>query len=91
MILGLDVGGTQTDAVVLENGQVRAHTKTVNRPELLETLGQSLDKTLAGIEPDKIQRMVFSTTDGHQRRGHGQHGSDGHDRFGRTRHESPMV
>ncbi|ACL04700.1 Hydantoinase/oxoprolinase [Desulfatibacillum aliphaticivorans] len=62
MILGLDVGGTQTDAVVLEDGHVRAHTKTVNRPELLETLGQSLDKTLAGIEPDKIQRMVFSTT-----------------------------
>ncbi|MBI9074240.1 MAG: hydantoinase/oxoprolinase family protein [Desulfatibacillum sp.] len=62
MILGLDVGGTQTDAVVLENGKVRAHSKTVNRPELLETLGLSLDKTLAGIDPGKIQRMVFSTT-----------------------------
>lgn len=62
MILGLDVGGTQTDAVLLDNGKVCVHTKTVNSPKLLETLGRSLDKTLPGVDTGQIKRMVFSTT-----------------------------
>ncbi|MFP4474064.1 MAG: hydantoinase/oxoprolinase family protein [Desulfatibacillaceae bacterium] len=62
MILGLDVGGTQTDAVLLHEGSVVAATKTVNLPDLLDTLQAALDKTLAGVEAGQIERMVFSTT-----------------------------
>ncbi|MDI6797668.1 MAG: hydantoinase/oxoprolinase family protein [Desulfatibacillaceae bacterium] len=63
MILGLDVGGTQTDAVILENGQIVASCKTVNRPNLLETLNLALDDILSFVDsPSKIRRMVFSTT-----------------------------
>jgi N-methylhydantoinase A/oxoprolinase/acetone carboxylase beta subunit len=62
MILGLDVGGTQTDAVLIENGAVVAESKTVNSGDLISTLRAALDKTLAGVSPRQIERMVFSTT-----------------------------
>ncbi|MBW1989884.1 MAG: hydantoinase/oxoprolinase family protein [Deltaproteobacteria bacterium] len=62
MILGLDVGGTQTDAVLVCEGQVAAHVKVVNRPDLLETLSRALDGVLSGVGVSRIRRMVFSTT-----------------------------
>ncbi|MEW5734470.1 MAG: hydantoinase/oxoprolinase family protein [Thermodesulfobacteriota bacterium] len=62
MILGLDVGGTQTDAVLIKDGRVLAQVKTANRPELLDTLAEALSEILADIPAESIRRMVFSTT-----------------------------
>ncbi|VBB41733.1 Hydantoinase/oxoprolinase [uncultured Desulfatiglans sp.] len=62
MILGLDVGGTQTDAVLIDESGVLLETKTPTSDDLLQTLRESLDKTLDGVEPAGIERMVFSTT-----------------------------
>ncbi len=62
MILGLDVGGTQTDAVLLNQHEVVAETKTPTGDNLLETLREALKKTLHGVHPDQVERMVFSTT-----------------------------
>ncbi len=62
MILGLDVGGTQTDAVILSEGKVLSATKTDTGEDLLETLRTSIGKTLEGIDPAEISRMSFSTT-----------------------------
>jgi N-methylhydantoinase A len=62
MILGLDVGGTQTDAVLLNGHEVVAETKTPTGDDLLGTLREALQKTLQGVRPDQVERMVFSTT-----------------------------
>ncbi|MFH1885364.1 MAG: hydantoinase/oxoprolinase family protein [Pseudomonadota bacterium] len=62
MILGLDVGGTQTDAVLVSGGRVLAHAKVVNRPDLIQTLSLALDQVLSGVDASCIRRMVFSTT-----------------------------
>ncbi len=62
MILGLDVGGTQTDAVLLNQHEVVSETKTPTGDDLLETLREFLKKTLYGIRPEQVERMVFSTT-----------------------------
>ncbi|MBN2123732.1 MAG: hypothetical protein JW821_05545 [Deltaproteobacteria bacterium] len=62
MILGLDVGGIQTDAVLVNKKGIIAETKTPTGDNLIETLRTSLDKTLSGIDSGEIRRMVFSTT-----------------------------
>jgi N-methylhydantoinase A len=62
MILGLDVGGTQTDAVLLDDHGVLGETKTPTGEDLLETLRTAVEKVTAGIDPGQIKRMVFSTT-----------------------------
>ncbi len=62
MILGLDVGGTQTDTVLVDETGVVAATKTPTGDNLLDTLRQALDRTLFDTGPAQIERMVFSTT-----------------------------
>jgi len=62
MILGLDVGGTQTDGVVLDGNRLISHGKTATGSDLLETLSVALEKTLSGLDNRRIERMVFSTT-----------------------------
>ncbi|OPX36244.1 MAG: hypothetical protein B1H13_14900 [Desulfobacteraceae bacterium 4484_190.3] len=62
MILGLDVGGTQTDAVLLDEQGVLAETKTPTGEDLLETLRTAISEVTSAIDPGKIKRMVFSTT-----------------------------
>jgi N-methylhydantoinase A len=62
MILGLDVGGTQTDAVLLDDHGVLGETKTPTGEDLLETLRTAVEKVTAGIDSGQIKRMVFSTT-----------------------------
>lgn len=61
-ILGLDVGGTQTDAVLIGPTGVIASTKTPTRDDLLDTLRRSLEATLAGEDPKRVGRLAFSTT-----------------------------
>lgn len=62
MILGIDVGGTQTDAVLLDGAVVLAETKTPTGEDLLDTLRKAIDKTILGVASEEISRMVFSTT-----------------------------
>ncbi len=62
MILGLDVGGTQTDTVLIDGEQIVAETKIPTGEDLLSTLRQALESILAGVQPREIERMAFSTT-----------------------------
>ncbi len=62
--LGVDIGGTFTDAVLEANGQ-RYSTKvltTYGAPEdaILESMGQVCRK--AGIQPDAIEQIIHGTT-----------------------------
>ena len=62
--LGVDIGGTFTDAVLEANGQ-RYSTKvltTYGAPEdaILESMGQLCRK--AGIQPDAIEQIIHGTT-----------------------------
>ncbi|MFZ5644184.1 MAG: hydantoinase/oxoprolinase family protein [Bacillota bacterium] len=62
MYIGLDVGGTYTDAVLLEKGQVRAWTKVPTREDLLTSLMEAFDAIMKGVPSDLIERVVLSTT-----------------------------
>ena len=62
MILGLDVGGTQTDTVLIDGDRILKATKIPTGDNLLLTLRTALDGILSGVEPEQIERMAFSTT-----------------------------
>ncbi|MEG6615641.1 hydantoinase/oxoprolinase family protein [Peptococcaceae bacterium 1198_IL3148] len=63
MYIGIDVGGTSTDAVLLSNGRVQATAKVYNTPNnLLSDLVQALDTLMKGVTADEIERVVLSTT-----------------------------
>ena len=62
MWLGIDVGGTYTDAVVLEGGRVLAAAKRPTSGDLLQGILGALDEVLKSIEVSRIERVAFSTT-----------------------------
>jgi N-methylhydantoinase A/oxoprolinase/acetone carboxylase beta subunit len=63
MIIGLDVGGTHTDAILLSKEGVVRTVKVPTDPDaLFETIVQALEKTIAGINTKSIHRAVLSTT-----------------------------
>ncbi len=63
MLIGIDVGGTTTDAVLIENGKVRSTAKVPTEPQnLLESLISALDAVSEGVSPGQLERVVFSTT-----------------------------
>lgn len=62
MFIGVDVGGTCTDAVLLDDKGVRATAKVATRTELLASLTEALDQVTAGISKDQIERVNISTT-----------------------------
>jgi N-methylhydantoinase A len=63
MIIGLDVGGTHTDGVLIGNGcilrQVKVATDTCN---LFDCVCACLDKITRDVPPQSIRRAVLSTT-----------------------------
>ena len=63
MLLGVDVGGTFTDAVLVNSGMIikQAKVKTTQE-EVLQGILQSLDIVLAGNDPSAISRVVVSST-----------------------------
>lgn len=63
MLLGIDVGGTFTDAVVLVDGQVVASAKLpTTQHELLNSVINAIDKVLTTIDAQQIKRVALSTT-----------------------------
>ncbi len=63
MILGIDVGGTHTDAVLLEDYKVKKKTKVLtNQRHLVSSLLGVMDEILRDENPEALERVVFSTT-----------------------------
>ncbi|MCQ1536818.1 hydantoinase/oxoprolinase family protein [Methanosarcina sp. KYL-1] len=63
MLIGIDVGGTTTDAVLIGNGEVYSTAKVATEPQnLLISLLTALDAVSGEIPPERIKRVVFSTT-----------------------------
>lgn len=63
MIIGLDVGGTHTDAVLLsEKGLEREIKVPTDTSNLFNTVLSGFDLLLDGIDSSKIKRVVISTT-----------------------------
>jgi len=63
MLIGIDVGGTTTDAVLVEGGRVfRSAYVPTDHDNLLGCLLSALDKLTEGVSPYKIERVVLSTT-----------------------------
>ncbi len=63
MIIGLDVGGTHTDVVLLGPGGLENRVKVLTDPtNLFSTVLTGLDKITEKIDPQQITRVVLSTT-----------------------------
>ena len=63
MHLGLDVGGTHTDAVLIEKGKLVASYKAVtNHEDLLSSVTSALDEVTKKSTKNKIERISLSTT-----------------------------
>lgn len=60
MLLGIDVGGTFTDAVLIADGQVVAAAKTpTTRQSLLNGVVTVIDKVLTGVDAKKSGGLPF--------------------------------
>lgn len=63
MIIGLDVGGTHTDVILLDGRKLIREVKIATDPDnLFQTLQTGLDAIIEGIDPKSIRRAVLSTT-----------------------------
>lgn len=63
MLVGIDVGGTNIDGVLIENKKIIKTSKNhVDRDKLFETIKSTLLELLEGIDPAKIERINLSTT-----------------------------
>lgn len=62
MYIGIDVGGTCTDAVLLDNGLVRATAIVPSSDDIITSLLGALDQIMKGVPAELIERVVFSTT-----------------------------
>lgn len=63
MLIGIDVGGTTTDAVLIRNGEVCSTAKVATEPgNLLNSLLEALDTISRDIPLEQLERVVFSTT-----------------------------
>ncbi len=62
--IGVDVGGTNTDAVVMEHRSVRAVVKVPTTADVTEGLMEALQKVLASadIAPADVGFLVIGTT-----------------------------
>jgi len=63
MRLGIDVGGTNTDAVLIEDGKVISVAKVAtNHADLLESVREALSQTVRKADIDRIESLNLSTT-----------------------------
>ena len=63
MLLGLDVGGTFTDAVIVDGHRVVATAKRrTTKDNLMNGIGEALDAVLEGYDASNIEQVTLSTT-----------------------------
>lgn len=63
MLLGIDVGGTFTDAVILEQGEIAAQAKrATTHDDVLHCVLAALDAVLKPKLAEKLERVVISST-----------------------------
>ncbi|KAF1084638.1 Acetophenone carboxylase alpha subunit [Sporotomaculum syntrophicum] len=62
MYIGIDVGGTSTNAVLLENGLVRNFATVPSSADIITSLLEALEKIIANVSSESIERIVLSTT-----------------------------
>ncbi|HHY71565.1 MAG TPA: hydantoinase/oxoprolinase family protein [Thermoanaerobacterales bacterium] len=63
MIVGLDMGGTHVDAVLIHQGEIIEATKSpTDRSNLLESVWGTLKSLLSRQDPSQIKRIILSTT-----------------------------
>jgi N-methylhydantoinase A/oxoprolinase/acetone carboxylase beta subunit len=62
--IGVDVGGTNTDAVVMQHRDVRAVVKVPTTPDVMAGLMQALGQVLeaAALAPERVGLVVIGTT-----------------------------
>ncbi len=63
MILGIDVGGTHTDAVLVQNFQLIKKAKVLtDQANIMSSLLEAAQKLISGDNINDIERIVLSTT-----------------------------
>lgn len=62
MYVGIDVGGTYTDGVIVHQGQIMSTAKVPTYTKVSQSITEALHQLLDGKEPKNISRMVLSTT-----------------------------
>lgn len=64
MRIGIDVGGTHTDAVILEGDKVIAATKALTTADVVRGISNALDEILSmgGVKDDQIETVMIGTT-----------------------------
>ncbi len=63
MIIGIDVGGTHTDAVLISSSAIEKRIKVpTDYDDLFHTILTGFSQLLEDIDPKDIQRVVLSTT-----------------------------
>jgi N-methylhydantoinase A/oxoprolinase/acetone carboxylase beta subunit len=63
MILGIDVGGTHTDAVLVENFELKKKVKVpTDNANIMSSLLSAAQKIISGENINNIKRIVLSTT-----------------------------
>ncbi|SIN73320.1 hydantoinase/oxoprolinase family protein [Halodesulfovibrio marinisediminis] len=63
MLIGIDVGGTHTDAVAVESGKVVASGKVATvHDDLLSSVLSALEIVLEAVSPEEVTRLNLSTT-----------------------------
>lgn len=62
MRIGLDVGGTHTDAVLMDGQQVVAHTKATTTADVGSGIEAALATVLEGVNPADVELLTIGTT-----------------------------
>ena len=63
MLLGLDVGGTFTDAVIIDDHRVVSSAKRrTTKDNLMQGIGEALDAVLDSFDTSNIEQVTLSTT-----------------------------
>ncbi len=60
--IGIDVGGTNTDAVVLSGAEVIAATKVITTEDVTTGILTGLTRVLEGLNPDDVDSVFIGTT-----------------------------